>query len=116
MMNRYRFTSTMRVMLVGVVGLAFVGCTALTGKSAGRNIDDASITTAVKAKLAKDERLSTLTTIDVDTNEGVVYLNGAVTSEADRVRAAQLAREVKGVYGVTNNLTVRTGDVPAHKY
>ena len=49
-----------------------------------------------------------MTRIDVDTNQGVVALNGTVSSEAMRVRAAEIAREVKGVRDVVNNLRVQT--------
>ncbi len=103
-MTTYRLNSAIRV---GLIALAFVGCTAMTGKSAGRNVDDAAITAGVKAKLAADESLSTITRIDVDTNDGTVYLNGIVDNEIDRLRAAELARQVHGVYKVTNNLTVK---------
>lgn len=37
--------------------------------------------------------------IDVDTSQGVVALTGTVTSEAMRLRAAEIARQVKGVRG-----------------
>lgn len=84
-----------------------LGCQAMTGKTAGENIDDASITAAVKAKLA-DETPGTLTRIDVDTNRGTVYLNGVVENETRRQRAAELASRVSGVRRVVNNLTVQT--------
>jgi hyperosmotically inducible protein len=89
--------------------LVFVlaGCASMTGKTAGETIDDASITAAVKTKLA-GEKISTLTKIDVDTNRGTVYLNGNVDNEAMRMRAAELARQVKGVREVVNNLKVRS--------
>lgn len=93
---------------VSVMALLFVvlaGCTAMTGKTMGENIDDASITTAVKTKLA-GEKVATLTKIDVDTNKGTVYLNGNVDNVAMKERAAELARQVKGVREVVNNLKV----------
>ncbi len=83
------------------------GCTALTGKTAGRNIDDAVITTTVKTKLATDQSVSTLTKIDVDTNQGVVSLNGTVESAVAKQRAAVLAGQVEGVHHVINNLQVQ---------
>ena len=54
-----------------------VGCQTLTGKTAGENVDDATITAAVKSKLVA-EKASNLTRVDVDTNRGTVYLNGSV--------------------------------------
>lgn len=92
-----------------VTGLILVfllaGCQALTGKTAGQNVDDAAITASVKAKLV-GEKASNLTRIDVDTNEGVVHLNGTVASTEDKIGAEDLARSVKGVKNVVNNLQV----------
>ena len=48
-----------------------------------------------------------MTRIDVDTNQGIVALNGTVTSEEMRARAVEVARGVKGVRQVVNNLQVR---------
>ncbi|MEG0558858.1 MAG: BON domain-containing protein [Comamonas sp.] len=44
--------------------------------------------------------------IDVDTQSGVVTLSGTVPSEALKTRAGELAKAVKGVGNVNNNLTV----------
>jgi osmotically-inducible protein OsmY len=92
--------------MVAVVMLVLAACSGMTGKTLGENIDDAGITAAVKAKLA-GEKISTVTRIDVDTNQGVVALNGTVQSETMRVRAGQIARDVKGVRDVVNNLKVQ---------
>ncbi len=94
------------ISLVALLAFLFVGCAATTGKTAGETIDDASITAAVKTKLA-GEKISTLTKIDVDTNRGTVYLNGNVDTAAMKTRAAELARQVKGVKDVVNNLKVQ---------
>jgi len=82
------------------------GCVALTGKTAGRNVDDATITATVKANLAA-EKTETLTRIDVDTNEGIVSLNGVVENAEMKQRAAELARQTSGVKNVVNNLQVQ---------
>jgi osmotically-inducible protein OsmY len=92
--------------VVAVVMLVLAACSGMTGKTLGENIDDAGITASVKAKLA-GEKISTVTRIDVDTNQGVVALNGTVQSEAMRVRAGEIARDVKGVRDVVNNLKVQ---------
>lgn len=89
------------IMIVLMLG----GCQALTGKTAGENIDDANITASVKATLVAD-KASNLTRIDVDTNNRVVSLNGSVENAQQRARAEQLARRVDGVKGVINNLQV----------
>jgi hyperosmotically inducible protein len=82
-----------------------VGCQTLTGKSAGTNVDDTAVTASVKARLVADKPAN-LTRVDVDTNQGTVYLNGMVDSPEQRARAEQLASQAKGVKAVVNNLQV----------
>jgi hyperosmotically inducible periplasmic protein len=83
------------------------GCTAMTGKSAGQNVDDTTITAQVKTKLAA-EKPATLTKVDVDTNQGTVYLTGNVENATVKARATELARQVAGVRDVVNNLKIQT--------
>ena len=82
------------------------GCQAMTGSTAGQNVDDSTITASVKTKLAT-EKLSTLTRVEVDTVRGVVTLNGVVESAEQRARVESLTRQVDGVRGVNNNLQVQ---------
>src|SRR4030095_3143978 len=58
--------------------LLLSSCTAMTGKTAGQNVDDATITPSVKAKLATQEAASTLTRVGVNTDRGIVHLDGIV--------------------------------------
>jgi hyperosmotically inducible protein len=83
-----------------------LSCQAMTGKTAGQNVDDAAITTSVKSTLVAD-KVANLTRVDVDTNQGVVSLNGVVESADQKARAEQLARRVGGVKNVINNLQVQ---------
>jgi len=92
--------------LVALVG-TLAGCQALTGRTAGQNIDDSNTTAAVKAQLAR-EKASSLLRIDVDTTDGVVALNGVVESAEQKARAEQITRGVGGVKKVVNNLQVQT--------
>ncbi|HTU01526.1 MAG TPA: BON domain-containing protein [Candidatus Sulfotelmatobacter sp.] len=95
-----------------VVALLLLGaCQSMTGETAGQNVDDTSITTAVKAKLASD-RAITLTRVDVQTNQGVVSLDGVATDPAMKARAGQIAASVNGVRGVNNNLQVQAQRPP----
>jgi hyperosmotically inducible protein len=93
------------LVLVMVVAVT-AGCTSMTGKTAGENVDDASITASVKTKLAA-EKVATLTKVDVDTNKGTVYLTGNVENAAIKARATDLARQVAGVREVVNNLKIQ---------
>jgi hyperosmotically inducible protein len=76
------------------------------GAVAGDKIDDASITAKVNASLAADKDLSAIK-IDVDTQNGVVTLSGPAPSATARERASEIARTVKGVNSVNNQLTVK---------
>ena|SRR5688572_12938109 len=69
-------------------------------------LDDAALTAKVKTALIADRRLNGLS-IDVDTSDNVVTLNGTVASEEFRRQAEQLASAVAGVKAVKNNLTVK---------
>jgi osmotically-inducible protein OsmY len=98
-----------------ILALGLAGCATMTGRTAGRTIDDATISTSVKAKLAKDESAKTLTSIDVDTVNGTVYLSGTVPNQAAKEQAGRLAREVDGTQRVVNNLQTNSkmaGDNP----
>lgn len=82
-------------------------CTSMTGESLGQNIDDTTITTTVKSKLAL-QKASSLTRIGVDTVKGVVHLTGIVENPELKQRAESVARGVAGVRDVVNNLQVQT--------
>ena len=100
-------TRALRSLAVLVTILAVVaGCRGMTGKSAGTNVDDASITANVKSRLVA-EKASNLTRVDVDTNNGTVYLNGTVETPEQKARAEEIAREAKGVRSVINNLQIQ---------
>ena len=90
--------------------LVIFGCQAMTGRTAGRNIDDATITASVKSSLVAD-KVANLTRVDVDTTNGVVSLNGVVESPEQKQRAEQLASRVDGVKRVVNNLQVQSSAV-----
>jgi hypothetical protein len=76
------------------------------GSSVHSAWSDATITAGVKARLAR-EKAATLVKVNVDTNQGVVELNGSVDSEQTKQRATEVARRVDGVRKVVNNLKVQ---------
>jgi len=85
--------------------LLIAGCQAMTGETAGQNIDDGTLTTYVKTQLA-GERLNTLSRVGVETNNGIVVLTGEVETAAEKSRAETVASQVKGVKRVIDNLQV----------
>jgi hyperosmotically inducible protein len=95
------------IVVVMVLVLTTAACQSMTGKTAGANFDDATITASVKSKLVAD-KAANLTRVDVDTNNGTVYLNGTVDSPEQKTKAEQLAWQAKGVKSVVNNLQVAT--------
>jgi hyperosmotically inducible protein len=88
-----------------VVFIFMTGCQAMTGETAGQNMDDSTLTTYVKTSLAK-ERLNTLSRVGVETDNGIVYLTGEVETAAEKSRAGTVASQVKDVKQVVNNLQV----------
>ncbi|RKX60194.1 MAG: transporter [Thermodesulfobacteriota bacterium] len=74
-------------------------------RSIGREIDDAKITAEIKLKLLQDP-ITKARKIDVDTVNGVVTLTGLVETEKEIKRAIEIAKSVKGVKEVINNLKV----------
>jgi osmotically-inducible protein OsmY len=64
---------------------------------------DASVTTAVKTRLMKDD-VARSTSIDVDTDDGVVTIHGTVPTQADKDRIGKLVADTSGVKRVVNEL------------
>jgi hyperosmotically inducible protein len=84
-----------------------VGCASTrTTESTGQYVDDSVITTEVKASLANDDFLKSFQ-ISVETFKGTVQLSGFVNSEQAVAKAGEVARSVKGVKSVKNNLIVK---------
>ena len=94
-----------RLAVTLVVLFFMTGCQAMTGQTMGETIDDSYITGAVKTQLASDKMVS-LTRVEVETNNGVVYLTGQVQTAEQRSHIGSLASQVKGVKRVVNNLQV----------
>jgi hyperosmotically inducible protein len=74
-------------------------------RSAGRVIDDATITAKVKAALADAPDVAARN-VNVTTYRGVVQLSGFVNSSNEIARAASVARQIEGVRSVENDLKV----------
>lgn len=94
--------------LLAALGLASVtGCASGgPGMAAEQQVDDASVTAGVKAAIAGEAALKG-SEIQVDTNQGVVQLSGFVSSAEDVATAAAVARTVKGVKSVRNDLRLK---------
>jgi len=75
-------------------------------ETVGAYVDDAAITTKVKAKFADDPTVSAMS-IKVDTLRGVVQLSGFAKSADERMMAERLARNTNGVADVRNDIIVK---------
>lgn len=92
--------------LVGILALScpmLGGCH--TSTSASSQMSDASITAAVKSKMIGDSTVKAHN-IDVNTEEGVVYLLGRVSNANEKAEAERIARSCDGVRDVVNHLKV----------
>lgn len=75
-------------------------------QTVGSYIDDAALTTRVKARMAEDKTVSA-TSISVETLKGTVQLSGFAKSTEERAAAERLARSTPGVQAVRNDILVR---------
>jgi osmotically-inducible protein OsmY len=97
---------------ISTVFLAFtlatiVGCAEnLPQESAGEYLDDAVITTKVKAAILDQPSLKS-SEIKVETFKGTVQLRGSVASQSTIDQAVEVARSVNGVRSVKNDMRLR---------
>jgi len=75
-------------------------------ESPGEYVDDAVITAKVKAAVLEEPSLKSAE-INVETFKGTVQLTGFVGSRADIGKAAELARGIKGVKSVKNDMILK---------
>ncbi len=97
---------TCGILAAFILGLGALAADCKTTTTAGTQVDDATIKASVKGKLASDVRLSTLTNIEVNSTNGVVTLAGQVHNPDEKKLAEQVAKTVKGVVKVNNDLQV----------
>ena len=83
------------------------GCASTsTQESTGEYLDDTTITTKVKTAIFNEPSLK-VAQINVKTYKSVVQLSGFVNSYADAYTAGSVARAVKGVAHVDNDLKLK---------
>lgn len=97
-------TKLLTALFAAVMLTAVVGC-ASTDKKEGtaEYVEDAVITTKVKAAILNEPGLKSAE-INVETFKGVVQLSGFVSEKQDIAKAGTVARSVKGVQSVKNDL------------
>jgi osmotically-inducible protein OsmY len=105
-MKNVKFATTLiaALMLTSVVGCASTASD--KHETPGQYIDDAAVTTGVKAAIVKDPSLK-VSEINVETYKGVVQLSGFVSSAENIATATTVARSVNGVKSVKNDLRLK---------
>jgi osmotically-inducible protein OsmY len=71
-------------------------------------LDDGQIVQALREQFNKDADISAMA-IDIDSKDGMVTLSGMVPNSDARVRADQMARRMRDVKLVNNQLEVKAG-------
>ncbi len=83
------------------------GCAVTRGQeSVGAYVDDAAITTQVKARMVEDKAVDAAA-IRVETMNGTVMLSGIAKSSIEKATVESIAMKVKGVKSVQNNVAVQ---------
>ncbi|HSL99176.1 MAG TPA: BON domain-containing protein [Candidatus Limnocylindria bacterium] len=104
MAKRHRILSLL--ICIGLIAV-FLGCASTPKREGtGEYIDDSAITAKVKAAIFSEPTLKVFQ-INVETFKGQVQLSGFVNSAEIVKKAGEVARGVKGVTSVKNNLIVK---------
>lgn len=100
-------TKRITTIIFSILLVAVAGC-ASTPKSEGTGeyVDDTVITTKVKAEILNEPTLKSRE-INVETFKGVVQMSGFVSSQEDINKAVAVARSVKGVKSVKNDMRIK---------
>lgn len=101
-LNKYFAALLLAFPLATVIGCA----SSQTQEGTGEYIDDSVITSKVKAAIFNEPNLKSAE-INVETFKGIVQLSGFVRSEAAANRAMEVARAVKGVKSVKNDMRIK---------
>lgn len=99
--------TTLAAAMTAVVLLTATGCAVSRGQeTVGAYVDDAGITTLIKARMA-ESKLVSASSISVETLNGTVMLSGFAKNVTEKSTAETIARGVNGVKSVKNEIAVR---------
>lgn len=97
------------IAFAALAGITVIGSGCAVGRgqeTAGSYVDDTAITASVKAKFVEDKTVAA-SSISVETLNGTVQLSGFAKSNAEKIQAESIARGVKNVRNVRNDIVVR---------
>ena len=99
--------TTLAAAMTAIVLLTATGCAVSRGQeSVGDYIDDTTITTQVKSRFVENKQVDAAS-IRVETMKGTVMLSGFAKNMTEKNTAETIARGVKGVVSVRNEIAVR---------
>lgn len=106
-MNRKKMKGLHLASMAAVAFALLVSMACASTQSTSTKIDDIALVAKIKTKLAADPDINPFR-INVDSEEGVVRLSGAVEKSTSREEAVRLARDTVGVKDVINDLKIGT--------
>lgn len=99
--------TALAIAMTAVVLLTGSGCAVSRGQeSVGAYVDDTTITARVKSRFIENTDVDA-SAISVETLKGTVMLSGFAKNMRERETAEEIAKMVKGVKEVRNELVVR---------
>ena len=102
-----KLRTTLAIATTAIVLLTATGCAVQRGQeTVGAYVDDSGITTLVKARFVENKQVDAAA-ISVETLKGTVMLSGFAKNATERATAESIARGVKGVTNVRNEITIR---------
>lgn len=103
----YQNVGMRKVLAMFALAVVLSGCTVFSGReTAGEYVDDATVTSRVKAAIFNDPKLKSME-ISVETMQDVVQLSGFVDSAQSKSKAGEIAGNIEGVRQLRNNLVIR---------
>jgi len=107
MSARLTLTAVLAAALSTAALVTLPGCAVVRGQEGvGAYVDDATITTQVKARMVDNKDVDA-GAIKVETLNGTVMLSGFAKNEKERSTAEGIARNVNGVKSVKNEIAIR---------
>jgi osmotically-inducible protein OsmY len=102
-----KLRATLAIVTTALVMLTATGCAVQRGQeTVGAYVDDSGITTMVKSRFIENKQVDAAS-ISVETLKGTVMLSGFAKNAAERQTAEAIARGVKGVTNVHNEIAIR---------
>lgn len=99
--------TTLVAAMMAAALLTTAGCAVSRGQeTVGAYVDDAGITTLIKARMAESKAVSA-SSISVETLNGTVMLSGFAKSASEKSAAENIARGVNNVKSVKNEIAIR---------